>query len=190
MKIIICGAGALGSHVVYLARDLDCRLTVIDDDRVETGNLASQWYVKQMVGRFKAEALTLQCHNFFGMRLKHHPVRLTTLNVATLLGAADLVVDCFDNAASRQVIQDHIRQAATACLHGGLAADGAYGVVRWDDDFVIDSEDTPGQATCAGRGHLPIIMRTAAALVATIQFHLSENRRVNWNITPAGSERF
>ena len=56
MRILFCGGGALGSHGLFLARDLEHELAVVDFDRVETKNLASQWFVKQMIGKNKATA--------------------------------------------------------------------------------------------------------------------------------------
>ena len=70
MKILFCGGGALGSHALQLGRDLEAELAVIDDDRVETKNLSSQWFVKQMVGKNKASALKAQLRNFFGVSLQ------------------------------------------------------------------------------------------------------------------------
>jgi hypothetical protein len=179
MKILFCGGGALGSHALLLGRDLGADLAVIDDDRVETRNLASQWFVKQMVGKNKASALKAQLQNFYGVCVQDYAVRLTKLNIETVLGAADLVVDCFDNAESRRLVQDFVRARATACLHGGLAAGGDFGVVRWDEDFVIDSEDVPGQATCEGAGFLPLITMVSAALVRSIRDWMADGRARN-----------
>src|SRR5206468_1313898 len=106
MKIVFCGGGALGSHGLFLARDLEHELAVIDFDRVETKNLASQWFVKQMVGRNKATALKTQLLNFYDVRLQDYTVKLTSLNAETILGPADLVVECFDNAESRRVVEN------------------------------------------------------------------------------------
>ena len=147
MNILYCGAGALGSHALYAGRDLPHSLAAIDFDRVETKNLVSQWFVKQMIGKNKAAALKVQLLNFYGVKLRDYTVRLTCDNVATILPEYDLIVDCFDNAASRRLIQEFVREHDIPCVHAGLAADAAFGTVRWDSDFVIDSEDVPGQAT-------------------------------------------
>ena len=189
-KILFCGGGALGSHALQLGRDLEVSLAVVDDDRVETKNLASQWFVKQMVGKNKASALKAQLQNFYGVRIEDFPVRLTGLNVETLLDPVDLVVDCFDNAASRQLVQDHVRANGTACLHGGLAADGAFGVVRWDEDFTIDPEDVPGQATCEGAGFLPLITMVSAAMVRSIRDWMNDGTRRSWNVSPTAADSF
>src|SRR5262249_60974574 len=129
MKILFCGGGALGSHALFLARDLQHELAVVDFDRVETKNLASQWFVKQMIGKNKATALKMQLLNFYDVKLHDFTVKLTALNVETVLGGADLVVECFDNAESRRLVQNHVRAAKKPCVHAGLAANGEFGVV-------------------------------------------------------------
>jgi molybdopterin-synthase adenylyltransferase len=190
MKILFCGGGALGSHALFLARDLQHELAVIDFDRVETKNLASQWFVKQMVGKNKATALKMQLLNFYDVKLQDYTVKLTMLNVETILGEAGLVIECFDNAESRQVVQNYVRTKKKPCIHGGLAANGEFGVVRWDEHFTIDEEGVPGQPTCEGRGFLPIILRVSSSLVASIQFFLTDGRQVNWNVSPRNAESF
>jgi molybdopterin/thiamine biosynthesis adenylyltransferase len=190
MKILFCGGGALGSHGLFLARDFEHELAVIDFDRVETKNLASQWFVKQMVGKNKATALKMQLLNFHDVKLQDYTVKLTALNADAILGAADLVVDCFDNAEGRRVIQDYARAKRKPCVHAGLAASGEFGMVRWDEHFTIDEEGVPGQATCEGRGFLPLILRVSSSLVASLQFYLADKRQVNWNVSPRNAESF
>jgi molybdopterin-synthase adenylyltransferase len=190
MKIIFCGVGALGSHAVFLARDLPHELAAIDLDRVETKNLASQWFVKQMLAKNKATALKIQLLNFYDLKLHDFPVKLTALNVDALLRSADLVVESFDNAESRRIVQDYVRAQRKPCIHAGLAASGEFGVVRWDKDFVIDTEASPGLATCEGTGFLPIILRTSSSLITSIQFYLADRTEVNWNISPRLAESF
>lgn len=190
MKIIFCGGGALGSHGLFLARDLEHELAVIDFDRVETKNLGSQWFVKQMVGKNKATALKMQLLNFYDVKVQDFTVKLTLLNVETLLGSADLVVECFDNAESRRVVQGFVRSKQKPCVHAGLAANGEFGVVRWDKHFAVDEENVAGQATCEGRGFLPLILRVSSSLVASVQFFLADKREVNWNVSPRNAESF
>ena len=190
MKILFCGGGALGSHALFLGRDLQHELAVIDFDRVETKNLASQWFVKQMVGKNKATALKMQLLNFYDVKLQDYTVKLTALNVETILRGAGLVVECFDNAESRRVIQNYVRSKQKPCIHAGLAANGEFGVVRWDEHFAVDEEGVPGQATCGGRGFLPIILRVSSSLVSSIQFFLDGGRQVNWNVSPRNADSF
>ena len=194
MKILFCGGGALGSHALLLARDIvrDQEVSVIDFDRVKTRNLASQWFVKQMVGKPKATALKLQLLNFYGVALDRvHTVKLTKLNAEPLLRDFDLLVDCFDNAAARELVQRHARVHDVSCIHAGLAANGEFAAIRWDADFVIDAEDVPGQPTCEGDGFLPVIASACAALVQSLQAFIADREvQLHWNVSASGSEAF
>src|SRR5439155_16869847 len=97
--------------------------------------------------------------NFYDVKLQDYTVKLSVLNVDTILGEAGLVVECFDNAESRRVVQNYVRSKQKPCVHAGLAANGDFGVVRWDNHFAIDDEGALGQATCEGRRLLPDLAR-------------------------------
>jgi len=103
MRILFCGVGAIGSAAAVLCRNLEATLAFVDFDRVESKNLLAQAYVKPSVGKNKAEALKLQLLNLHGVKAEAHGVRLTQDNVDALCGGADLLVDCLDNRASRQL---------------------------------------------------------------------------------------
>jgi hypothetical protein len=160
-----------------LCRNLEAALVFIDFDRVESKNLLAQAYVKASVGRNKAEALKLQLLNLHGVKAESFGVRLTRDNVEALCGGADLLVDCFDNRDSRVLLSDFARKAGKPLVHGALAADGSFGLVRWDERFVPDAEDTAGQATCEGGAHLPLIGLLSATLARTVQDFLKHGTR-------------
>jgi molybdopterin-synthase adenylyltransferase len=176
-RIIFCGVGALGSNTAVLCRNLSADFTLIDFDRVETKNLSAQGYVKQSVGKNKAEALKLQLLNFWGKKADAAGVRLAENNVDALCGPADLLVDCFDNYKSRLLLSEHARRAGKPLVHGALAADGTFGIVRWDERFTPDAEDEEGQATCEGGEHLPVIGLCAATLARVIQDFMKDGTR-------------
>jgi hypothetical protein len=169
MRIVFCGVGALGSTAAVLCRNLDATMVFIDFDRVESKNLLAQAYVKQSVGKNKAEALKLQLLNFHGVKAESVGVRVTEENVAALCKDASLVIDCFDNAASRKVLSDFARSTSTPLLHAAVSGDGTFGLVRWDERFVPDAEDVAGQATCEGGEHLPLLGLLCAAIARTVQ---------------------
>ncbi len=169
MRVLFCGVGALGSTAVVLCRSLGVELALVDFDRVETKNLHAQAFVKQSLGKNKAEALKLQLSNFYGLKCEAFGVRLTAANVDTLGQGADLLVDCFDNQASRQLLSEYARRTNKPLVHAAMAADGQFGLVRWDVRFVADAEDQEGQATCEGGEHLPFIGVLAATLARVIQ---------------------
>ncbi|MGH1344937.1 MAG: HesA/MoeB/ThiF family protein [Nannocystales bacterium] len=189
MRVVICGVGALGSAVAVACRNLDVSLRLVDFDRVESKNLLSQAFVKQSVGKNKAQALKMQLQNFYGVKVEAKGVRLAAGNVSELLGGAGLVLDCFDNAASRQLICEYVRESDIPCLHGALSADGTYGMVRWDEAFAPDAEDAAGQATCENGDHLPFISMVSAVLARTASEFVQDGSRLNAMVSLSGVQR-
>lgn len=176
-RIVFCGVGALGSNAVVACRNLEAQLVLIDFDRVESKNCLSQAFVKPSVGKNKAEALKLQLANFWGVKAEAFGVRVEATNVATLCGSADLVVDAFDNAKSRRTLSDWAKSTGKPLVHAAISADGTFGLVRWDERFVADEEFSPGQATCEGGEHLPLIAAVASTLARAVQDFIARNIR-------------
>jgi len=176
-RIVFCGVGALGSNAVVACRNLDARLVLVDFDRVESKNCLAQAFVKASVGKNKADALRLQLSSFWGIKADAFGVRVDASNVATLCGGADLVVDAFDNAASRRLLSSWARTSGTPLVHAAISADGTFGLVRWDERFVPDEEGAPGQATCEGGEHLPLIGVLSSTLARTVQDFVARAER-------------
>lgn len=176
-RVLFCGVGALGSHAAVLSRNLPIALCLVDFDRVESKNLLSQAFVKPSIGKNKADALKAQLLNFHSVKAESFGVRVTDENVETLLAKADLVVDCFDNAKSREVLSRFCRSAKRPLVHAAISADGSFGLVRWDERFVADVEDQEGQATCETGDHLPLITLVASVLARTIQDFLASGEQ-------------
>ncbi|HUS63871.1 MAG TPA: ThiF family adenylyltransferase [Kofleriaceae bacterium] len=188
-RVVFCGVGALGSNAVLYCRELGAELRLVDFDRVESKNLAAQWFVKQSVGKNKAEAVRLQLANFYGHKAEAMGVRLGAHNAAQLLGGCDLAVDCFDNQDSRLALSAAAREAGVPLVHAALAADGTFGLVRWDERFTPDREDAEGQATCEGGEHLPVIGLLAATLARTVQDFLRNGARADSMVSLSGVTR-
>ena len=182
----MCGVGALGSTCVQYLRNVDAELRLVDFDRVESKNLSAQWFVKQSVGKNKAEAVRLQLANFYGAKAEALGVKLGAHNAAQLLADCALAVDCFDNADGRIVLSESARAAGVPLVHGALAADGTFGLVRWDERFAVDREDEPGQATCEGGEHLPLIGLAGATLARAIQDFMKSGERRDYMISLSG----
>jgi hypothetical protein len=174
--------------VQYL-RNVEAELRLVDFDRVESKNLAAQWFVKQSLGKNKAEALRLQLANFYGAKAEAMGVRLAPTNAAQLLADCALAVDCFDNADSRLALSTAARAANVPLVHAALAADGTFGLVRWDERFTPDREDAAGQATCEGGEHLPMIGLVGATLARTIEDFVRKDRRHDYMINLTGVTR-
>ncbi len=184
-RIIVVGVGALGSHLLLLSRNLPARFTAIDFDRVERKNTLSQLHSRMGLGRNKAKALQQLLQGLYGLRIDAVPHKLTEDNAMALLGGAALVVDCVDNAPTRRLICDVVRGAGIPCVHGALAADGAYARVMWDGLFTID-EGGEGEATCEDGAHLPFIAAAAAQLALTLQRFLEDGTQHSCHLHPGG----
>lgn len=185
-KVVIVGVGALGSHVVQFMRNMDVDLTVIDMDTVEMKNVASQFHAKGTVRKKKVEGLKQSMNFLFGTRLQTIPHKLTNDNVEQLLGGADLVVDCLDNAEARTCVQDFCSDEHIPCLHGALDGAGSFGRVIWSENFQIDAESAEGQATCEDGQFLPFIAITAAHVARAAQRFIEDDKRIGYTIHPGG----
>jgi len=189
MKIVIIGVGALGSHLVQALRNEDVTLKVIDFDRVEMKNVASQFHWKNGVGKKKVDALKQAMQFAYGRKLEIVGNKLTADNVTQLLGDADLLIDCLDNGEARRLVQGFARAQGVPCLHGALAADGGFGRAIWDENFVIDDEGDGSAPTCEDGEFLPFIQLTATFVAYAAQRFIKAGRKTGYSISPAGVEK-
>ena len=186
--VTVVGVGALGSHLVQFLRNEAVAIRVIDFDRVEQKNVQSQFHGKPAIGKKKVDSLKQTMQLLYGEKIQTISNKLVSENVEALL-TGDLIVDCLDNAASRQLVQDWVRSHDIPCLHGALAPDGSFGRVVWDEDFVIDSEAGMGMATCEDGLHLPFIAITSAHLARAAQVFFLDNHKIGFSISASGSIR-
>lgn len=189
-SIVIVGVGALGSEVVQFLRNVEATIKVIDDDRVESKNIQSQFYGKPGLGKPKVLALAGAMDLLFGVKLQTNSNRLVENNAQQLLGGAALIVDCLDNAASRRVIQTFARANKIPCLHGAVDANGSFGRVIWDESFQIDEEDGAGAATCENGEHLPFLGIVSAHIAHAAKEFLAKGTRLAFHVSPGGTSKF
>src|SRR5437868_6082421 len=120
-KVLICGAGAIGSNLaVNLARMGFSSLTVIDKDRVEEHNIGTQVYGVDDIGGRKAECLRNLIHREVGEEIVAVAQELTEKNAAKLLRNYGLIIDAFDNSISRKLVYEESIRSQYSCLHAGL----------------------------------------------------------------------
>lgn len=194
--VVVVGVGALGSHVVQFLRNIEPEIRIIDFDRVESKNVASQFHARNSIGNNKTHALKKMARFLWGRDIRANPHRLTEHNVSELLGGAALVIDCLDNAESRLVVRNYCYDIPASgladrepipCLHGALDAAGSFGRVVWSESFRIDDEDVEGAATCEDGEFLPFIAITAAFIARAAQAYLEHGKREGWSIHPGGA---
>lgn len=185
--ITVLGVGALGSHTVQLLRSHGAALRVVDFDRIEGKNVASQFHGKPNVGKNKAQSLVQTMNFLFGVKVDGIPHRLVEDNISKILSGVDLVIECFDNGASRRLVQGYVRKHGIPCLHGAVDANGSFGRVIWDESFVIDDEPEGGAATCEDGAHLPFIGIVSAYIAKTAQVFLKTGAKHGFSISPNGA---
>jgi molybdopterin/thiamine biosynthesis adenylyltransferase len=174
-RLTICGAGALGSQLVdNLARQGVRRLRVIDRDRIEEHNVSTQLYGQSDIGAWKVEVLRQRLFRATGIELEALRKELSERTARALLQDGGLVIDTFDNSASRRLVQDHCRSLALPCLHVGLYAD--YGEVIWDERYRVP-QDVAGDVCDYPLARNLVLLVVAVASEVVVRFVLTGARQ-------------
>jgi molybdopterin/thiamine biosynthesis adenylyltransferase len=178
--LTICGAGALGSHLAdNLARQGFRRLRVVDRDRIEEHNVGTQLYGESDVGAWKVEVLRQRLFRATGVEIEAVRKDLTNRSAKSLLQDGGLVVDTFDNSASRRLVQEGCRTLGLPCLHVGLYAD--YGEVVWDERYRVPG-DVGGDVCDYPLARNLVLLTVAVASEEIVRFALTGARQ-DWSVT-------
>lgn len=180
VSVTLCGAGAVGSLLAdNLVRQGIKQMRVIDRDRIEEHNVGTQLYGESDVGGWKVEVLRQRLFRATGVEIDAIRKELTDKTAKSLLQDSGLVIDAFDNSASRQLVQDHCRALKLPCLHVGLHAD--YGEVIWDAHYRVP-KDVEGDVCDYPLARNLIVMTVAVASESFIRQVLTGDRP-NFSIT-------
>lgn len=177
-SVVVIGAGGIGSAVIpALAGAGIGRLTIIDDDVVELGNLHRQPLFRERDAGYSKADLALQFVRRLNSHVEATPVqqRITGENAGALLGDHDLVVDGSDNFATRLAVSD-------ACVSLGLPLlsaaavqfQGQAGLFRGKPCyrcFVGDAFDADDCDSCAELGVLGALTATVGSFAALLAIH-------------------
>ena len=181
-RITVCGAGALGANLVEsLARQGFASLKVIDRDRIEERNLSTQPYYASDVGAFKAKILANSLYRALGVKIDARAEELTAQNAAKFLQNSQLVVDVFDNSASRRVVKETCENSTIDCLHAGLA--GGYAEVIWNERYRVPSASQDD--ICDYPLARNLVTLTVSVIGETIVKFIASGERQNYTITIA-----
>src|SRR5512141_1420338 len=181
IKIAVCGAGALGSLLIdNLVRQGVRHIVAIDHDRVEAHNAGTQLYGQSDAGAFKVDVLKVQCFRSAGVEITVINKWLDERTIKKSLHDAELVIDTFDNSASRRLVTDYCREQGVACVHLGLNAE--YGEVRWNEVYRVPN-DVVAQDVCAYPLARNLILLTVAAGSEAILRYVIEGRREDYSVT-------
>lgn len=133
-SVFVVGAGGLGAPVLlYLAAAGVGRITVVDDDEVDLGNLHRQViHSVAAVGRPKVESARDRLAELApGVRVDAVHARLDALNIMQMLEGHDLVVDGSDNFATRYLVADACEIAGLPLIWGTIDRFRAQLAVFW-----------------------------------------------------------
>jgi len=200
-SIAIVGAGGIGSAVIpALAGAGIGRLTIIDSDVVELGNLHRQPLYRERDAGYSKADLALQFVQRLNRFVKATPVqaRVGVDNAPELLAGHDLVIDGSDNFATRLAVSD-------ACVHSGIPLlsaaavqfQGQVGLFRSKPCyrcFVGDAFDSDDCDNCAELGVLGALTATVGSFAALLainfivgigdeqasRLHLFDGERLLW----------
>jgi molybdopterin/thiamine biosynthesis adenylyltransferase len=184
--VLVVGAGGLGSAAApYLAAAGIGTITLMDFDAVELTNLQRQiMHTQQSVGSSKVDSgkRFLEALNP-SIRVIPLQERATASNLASILPSIDVVLDCTDNFATRQLINAACAQHRVALVSGSaLRLDGqlsVFDVKRADSPCyacVFPPDEAPEEINCATMGVFsPLVgiigtMQAAQALQVLIGF--------------------
>ena len=173
--VTICGAGALGSHLAdNLARQGVRKLRLIDRDRVDEHNVSTQVYDAADVGAWKVDVMRNRLFRSAEIEIDGVSKELGERNARKLLKGSGIVLDTFDNSASRQLVQQKCREHAIECLHVGLYAD--YCEVIWDKQYRVPN-DVAGDVCEYPLARNLVLLAVAIASESLVRFVLDGERR-------------
>lgn len=133
-SVFVVGAGGLGAPVLlYLAAAGVGRITVVDDDDVDLGNLHRQViHSVSSVGTPKVDSARERLAGLApGVRVDTVHARLDALNIQQLLSGHHLVVDGSDNFATRYLVSDACEIAGLPLIWGTIDRFRAQLAVFW-----------------------------------------------------------
>lgn len=172
-KVLVVGCGGLGGPVAaYLAGAGIGELTLVDGDTPAISNLHRQVFFQTENSAPKAEALAEHCRQLNPCtRVRAQTVYLGPSNIKPLVAAADLVLDCTDDALTKHLLNDACVLLKTPLVYA--AAQGFEGYLALFPNQEKDGihlrdlfpEPDPTLPDCATTGVLP----TAVGIVALLQ---------------------
>ncbi|RUO29270.1 molybdopterin-synthase adenylyltransferase MoeB [Aliidiomarina sedimenti] len=129
-RVALVGLGGLGSLVApYLAAAGVGTLRLFDHDSISLSNLPRQWlYQETDVQMPKVAVMARQLKTIHaGLKVDATAARVSADNIHHLLSDIDLIIDCSDNMATRQLLNRHAFIAEVPLVTGaaiGMQAQG------------------------------------------------------------------
>lgn len=179
MRIDIYGLGAIGSNLlVQLVKQYpEFNYGGVDFDVVEDRNLRTQAYFLEHVPLPKVLAMQGALRRF--VRKPNYQPRKEKIESSAQVSGADLIIDCFDNTASRKVFK--------ACrgniLHIGFSPFYTAECI-WNEDYEVPNDvDARRADICSMTEAVAFIHFIVNAALLNIADFLQSGRKRNFIIT-------
>lgn len=122
-KVLVCGAGGLGSTVIANLTSVGVgAIGVVDNDVLELSNLNRQYIHKfENIGAVKVESAKKWVSEFNPETVVNtYPIRLDENNYHEIVKDYDFIMDCFDSFKSKFLLNKIAVQTGKTLIHGGV----------------------------------------------------------------------
>ncbi len=122
-KVLVCGAGGLGSTVILNLAALGVgNIGIIDNDVLELSNLNRQYiHGFSYLGQDKVKSAKNRIEDFNkDIEIEIYKTRLNSENYRDIVNGYDIIVDCFDSFASKFLLNDIALDMEKPLVHGGV----------------------------------------------------------------------
>ena len=111
-KVLIVGLGGLGCPLlIYLVSSGVGKIGIIDDDKIEVGNLSRQiLYNFDDVGKYKVETAKKKVIKINPkVKIVSYKKKITKINISKIASKFDIICDGTDNFSTRFLINDYCK---------------------------------------------------------------------------------
>jgi len=122
-KILVCGAGGLGSTVLTNLASVGIgTIGIVDNDVLELSNLNRQYIHKfENLGKVKVESAKNWIHEFNPeIVVNTYQTRLDETNYKDIVKDYDFIMDCFDSFKSKFLLNKIAVETGKTLIHGGV----------------------------------------------------------------------
>lgn len=123
-KILVCGAGGLGSAVLTSLASVGIgNIGIIDNDTIELSNLNRQFIHKfDKLDELKVNSAKCWINEYNkDIKVDIYPIRLDYSNCDEIINNYDLVIDCFDSFESKFTLNKVCINNGKTLIHGGVS---------------------------------------------------------------------
>lgn len=119
-RILVIGAGAIGSFMVTTLSKMGAKLiTVMDSDTIEDHNISNQLYPELFIGVAKVDALKHVVKDYSGIDINILNTKLNAEDSIKDIGDFDIVVSAVDNMDVRKMLWNKTLEAGIPLFFDG-----------------------------------------------------------------------